>query len=87
MKEVTEWDNNPREMLVWDDDVMHLTHRFVIYIMPEKKLESRVIALSISNPKGSTSLWKHCAEMPPQCKRRMTNKELTRWLREKPNRE
>lgn len=86
MKEVTKWDNNPREMWVWDRDD-HLRKMLVVYIV--SKDEARdctypVIAFDLDT--YDTEAFMHCAEIEPS-RRRMTNKELSRWLREKPNRE
>ena len=43
MKEVREWDNNPRMMWVWDSVDEKPKKKFVIYIQP--KCYSPVIAL------------------------------------------
>ena len=86
MKELTheEWQKNPtpRMMWVWDDDetcrgkmqVVHISKRDIIY---------PVIALASNDI--DVCRYKHCAEIPKQ--RRMTNKELSWWLSEKPHRE
>ena len=44
-----------------------------------------MIALTSDNI--TTANYKHCAEIEEPKTRRMTNKELSRWLREKPTRE
>ena len=87
MKEVTyeEWQKNPtpRMMWVWDDKAKDKVKRKVIYFIENKKAHCPIIALS----PGTVILagYKHCAEIEKQ--RRMTNKELSRWLRGKPTRE
>ena len=86
MKEVTyeEWQKNPtpRMMWVWDSSENNKKQLKVIYISKED-ITYPVIALSHSDI--DSSRYKHCAEIEKQ--RRMTNKELSRWLREKPTRE
>ena len=86
MKEVTyeEWQKNPtpRMMWVWDSSENNKKQLKVIYISKED-ITHPVIALSHSDI--DSSRYKHCAEIEKQ--RRMTNKELSRWLREKPTRE
>ena len=90
MKEVTyeDWQKNPtpRMMWVWDDKVGDKVKRKVIYFN-ENNTSYPVITLSSD---GSCSVhYKHCAEIEKQKQRqrRMTNKELSRWLRENPTRE
>lgn len=87
MKEVTyeEWQKNPtpRKMRVWKDDEKSYVIRKVVYIVKENYVLNRVI--TIDNDESDLDLYKHCAEIEKQ--RRMTNKELSRWLREKPTRE
>ena len=58
--------------------------RKVIYII-DKQITYQVIALIKSEL--STESFMHCAEIEKPRTRRMTNKELSRWLREKPTRE
>ena len=87
MKEVTyeDWQKNPtpRVMWVWDDKDRDKVKRKVIYFIENKKAHYPIIALSENR---ATSVgYRHCAEIEKQ--RRMTNKELSRWLREKPTRE
>ena len=88
MKEVTyeEWQKNPtpRMMWVWDSSENNKKQRKVIYISKEDIIYP-VIALSHSDI--DSSRYKHCAEIEEPKTRRMTNKELSRWLREKPTRE
>lgn len=78
MREVTEWDNNPRMMLVWDDDEKQRLKEFVIYIK-----DGNVI--TYDGEIHATLAYEHCAEIEPP--RLMTNKELALWIRYKPNRE
>ena len=85
MKEVTyeDWQKNPtpRMMWVWDNDEDEAVQRKVVYFI-EKSISPAVALFSTGM---SVGLYKHCAEIEKQ--RRMTNKELSRWLREKPTRE
>ena len=87
MKEVTykKWIKNPtpRMMWVWDEDEMLKVKRKVVYILRDSFVPNRVI--TIDNDDFDYEPYKHCAEIEKQ--RRMTNKELSRWLREKPTRE
>ena len=89
MKEVTyeDWQKNPtpRMMWVWDDKVGDKVKRKVIYFNENKHAHYPIIALS-ENSAMSVG-YKHCAEIEKPKTRRMTNKELSRWLREKPTRE
>lgn len=86
MKKVTyeEWQKNPipREMWVWDNDEKYKMKRMVVYITDVNENEYPVISV---NKDGGVAYYKHYAEIEKQ--RRMTNKELSRWLREKPTRE
>ena len=86
MKEVTyeEWIKNPtpRMMWVWDNIPTTCVKRKVVYFSG-KDMEYPVIAV-VPDETGDVR-YKHCAEIEKQ--RRMTNKELARWLREKPTRE
>ena len=87
MKEVTyeEWQKNPtpRMMWVWDDDIECVVKRKVVYVLKGDHGLYKVI--TINNDDSTYDPYKHCAEIEKQ--RRMTNKELSRWLREKPTRE
>ena len=87
MKEVTyeEWQKNPtpRMMWIWDNNKNAKQKRKVIYFL-DPKLTYPVVAL-IDDDETDTENFKHCAEIEKS--RRMTNKELSRWLREKPTRE
>ena len=86
MKSLTyeDWLKNPtpRLMWVWDSNENNKKQLKVIYISKED-ITYPVIALT-HNDIGS-SRYKHCAEIEP--KKRMTHKELSRWLRERPSRE
>ena len=88
MKEVTyeDWQKNPtpRMMWVWDSNENAKQKRKVIYFL-DPKLSYSVLALT--EDKTSTEHFKHCAEIEEPKTRRMTHKELSRWLREKPTRE
>ena len=86
MKEVTyeDWQKNPipRTMWVWDFDESARQQRKVIYFL-DPKVTYLVVALAEDGI--SIEHFRCCAEIKKQ--RRMTNKELARWLREKPTRE
>ena len=86
MKEVTyeDWQKNPtpRMMWVWDSSENNKKQLKVIYISKED-ITYPVIALTHGDI--DSIRYKHCAEIKKQ--RRMTNKELARWLRENPTRE
>lgn len=87
MKELSyeDWQKNPtpRMMWVWDGNERDKVQRKVIYFIENKEAHYPIVALTSD---GNTSVsYKYCAEIEKQ--RRMTNKELSRWLREKPTRE
>ena len=86
MKEVTyeDWQKNPtpRMMWVWNDDVENKEKIKVAYVLNN---DCTYRVLSIVDEDSAFETFKHCAEIEKQ--RRMTNKELSRWLREKPTRE
>ena len=86
MKEVTyeDWQKNPtpRMMWVWDNLENAKVQRKVIYIS-ELGISYPIFALT--DDKLNTEHFRHCAEIGKQ--RRMTNKELARWIRENPMRE
>ena len=88
MKEVTyeDWQKNPtpRMMWVWDSIGDAKEQRKVIYFL-SPKLSFPIVALT--NDEVSTEHFKHCAEVEKPKTRRMTNKELSRWTREKLTRE
>ena len=85
MKKVTyeDWQKNPtpRMMWVWNEDEMYKVKRKVVYVLRDNY--ARVI--TIDDDDSDYEPYNHCAEIEKQ--RRMTNKELSRWLREKPTRE
>ena len=86
MKEVTyeEWQKNPtpRMMWVWNSTVECKVKRMVLFLT-ERNPSHPVVVLTSDNI--TCANYKHCAEIEKP--RRMTNKELSRWLREKPTRE
>ena len=86
MKEVTyeDWQKNPtpRMMWVWDSFENDKKQRKVIYI---SELGITYPIFALTEDKLDTEHFKHCAEIEKQ--RRMTNKELARWIRENPMRE
>ena len=88
MKEVTyeDWQKNPtpRMMWVWDSFENDKKQRKVIYIS-ELGIPYSIFALT--EDKLDIEHFKYCAEIEEPKTRRMTNKELSRWLREKPTRE
>ena len=88
MKEVTyeEWQKNPtpRMMWVWNDDVENKEKIKVAYVLNNGRTYR---VLSIVDEDSAFEIFKHCAEIEEPKTRRMTNKELSRWLREKPTRE
>ena len=85
MKEVThkDWMKNPtpRMMWVWDDNIDNKIKAKVVHFINEDVSFPVVVETMF---KHILEL-KHCAEIEKQ--RRMTHKELSRWLREKPMRE
>ena len=87
MKEVTyeDWQKNPtpRVMWVWDRDVAYKKKLKVIYYSNKGSVYP-VITLTSDDVEFES--FKHCAEIEETKRRRMTNKELASWLREKPTR-
>ena len=85
MKEVTyeDWQKNPtpRMMWVWNEDKVHKVKRKVVYVL--RNNYARVITIDDDN--SDYESYNYCAEIEKQ--RRMTNKELSWWLSEKPHRE
>ena len=85
MKEITyeDWQKNPtpRVMWVWNEDEMYKVKRKVVHVLRNNL--ARVITIDDDN--SDYEPYKHCAEIEKQ--RRMTNKELSWWLSEKPHRE
>ena len=92
MKEVTyeDWQKNPtpRMMWVWDNIVSKKEKLKVLYILSKEEypVSCRVIALT-NEICNVVRRYEHCAEIEEPKTRRMTNKELSRWIREKPTRE
>ena len=88
MKEITyeDWQKNPtpRMMWVWDNNPASAAKRKVVYFSGEE-LEYPVII--VTSDEAAELRFKHCAEIEEPKTRRMTNQELSRWLREKPTRE
>lgn len=88
MKEVTyeEWQKNPtpRMMWVWGSNENNKQQRKVIHFLAP---EFRYPVVALTKNETTTGCFKHCAEIEEPKTRRMTNKELSRWLRGKPIRE
>ena len=86
MKEVTyeDWQKNstPRMMWVWDSIENDKEQRKVFYI---SELGIPYPVFVLTDNKLNIEHFRHCAEIEKQ--RRMTNKELSRWLRGKLTRE
>ena len=87
MKVITyeEWLRNPtpRMMWVWDVNEKDKVQRKVVCVLRDNCVPYKVI--TIDNDDSDYEVYKHCAEIKKP--RRMTNKKLSRWLREKPTRE
>lgn len=87
MREVTyeDWQKNPtpRVMWVWDDDFEEREMKKVVYVIKDDFASCPVLA--VSEEDSSFCIHCCCAEIEKQ--RRMTNKELSWWLSEKPHRE
>ena len=90
MKEVTheDWLENPtpRMMWVWDNDKYEKKKRKVICVLSGAS-GKKYNVLALNPEETCTTNYAHCAEVEAPKTRRMTNKELSRWLREKPTRE
>ena len=86
MKKVTyeDWQKNPipRMMWVWDYNEEDRQQRKVVYFLNSK---DPYPVVTITADESVSDIYMHCAEI--EKKRRMTNKELSRWLREKATRE
>ena len=89
MKEVTyeDWQKNPtpRMMWVWNSKVEDKEKAKVIHILSNGVCVYPI--LTITDIDDDYETYKHCAEIEGPKTRRMTHKELSRWLREKPTRE
>ena len=87
MKELTreDWMQNPtpRMMWVWGEDETRKKKKKVIYFLEHGDVSYPVVALDEDGI--GISVYMYCAEITKT--RRMTNKELSRWLRENPTRE
>ena len=87
MNEVTyeEWQKNPtpRMMWVWNSKVEDKVKAKVIHILSNGVCVYPI--LTVTDIDDNYETYKHCAEIEKQ--RRMTKKELSRWLREKSTRE
>ena len=88
MKELDyeDWQKNPtpRKMWVWDDYEEEKVQKKVLYILFHRKGQEWKVS-TLSDDETCTDIYKHCAEIEKQ--RRMTSKELSRCLSEKPYRE
>lgn len=75
-------------MWVWDNDVENKEKRKVVYVL-NNDYTYRVLSSADDGYNYETfyGTFKHCAEIEEPKTRRMTHKELARWLREKPTRE
>ena len=80
-----DWLRNPtpRMMWVWDVNEKDKVQRKVVYVV--KGGPHNYPVRTTINDDADYEAYRHCAEIEKQ--RRMTNKELSRWLREKPTRE
>ena len=87
MKEITyeEWQKNPtpRMMWVWNSNIENKVQAKVIYVIKSDAYS----VITLTDNDVDLLRYKHCAEIEEPKTRRMTNKELSRWLREKPTRE
>ena len=87
MKEVTyeEWQKNPtpRMMWVWNSNVENKVQAKVIYVIKSDAYS----VITLTDNDVDLLRYKHCAEIEEPKTRRMTNKELSWWLSEKPHRE
>lgn len=88
MKEVTyeDWQKNPtpRMMCVWNEDKENKVKRKVVYVIKGSPCCYPVMTTT-EDDTGCYEACMHCAEIEKQ--RRMTNEELSRWLREGSRRE
>ena len=89
MKEVTyeDWLRNPtpRMMWVWDVHEEDKVRQKVVYVIKRDSCDYPI--RTTKNDDTDYEAYRHCAEIEEPKTRRMTNKELSRWLREKPTRE
>ena len=85
MKELTYADRvkNPTPRLMWVWDANAKVKRKVIYFIENKDVSYPVVVLSSAGDIAAS--YKHCAEIEEP--RRMTYRELSWWLSDKPHRE
>lgn len=87
MKEVTheDWLKNPtpRMMWVWNSNVENKVQAKVIYVINHDTYP----VITLTDNDVDLLRYKHCAEIEEPKTRRMTHKELSWWLSEKPYRE
>lgn len=87
MKELNyeDWQKNPtpREMWCWNSSEDNKVKAKVIHILSSGICLYPV--LSVTDNDDDYETYKHCSEIREA--RRMTHRELSRWLREKPTRE
>lgn len=90
MKEVTyeDWIKNPtpRVMWVWDDNET-CREKMKVLCISKQDVTYPVVTLDDDDDGRGINVYMHCAEIEEPKIRRMTNKELSRWLRGKPTRE
>ena len=88
MTEVTyeDWQKNPtpREMLCWNSNVEHKIQAKVFFVAKTTR-GCRYPVLTVMKDDVGYDTFQHCAEIEEP--RRMTNRELSWWLSEKPHRE
>ncbi len=91
MKEVIyeDWQKNPtpRMMWVWDYDFEKKHTAKVLYIVKSLRAVHPVLTVIEDGDDYAYATYMHCAEIEEPKTRRMTNKELSRWVREKTTRE
>ena len=87
MKEVTyeDWQKNPTPRMMWVWDTEERKKQLKVIYISKEDITHPVIALSYNDI--DSSRYKHCAEIEEPKTRRMTNKELSWWLSDKPHRE
>ena len=87
MKEITyeDWEKNPtpRVMWCWNSNVENKVRVKVIYVINHDTYP----VITLTDNDVDLLRYKHCAEIEESKTRRMDNKELARWIREKPTRE
>ena len=87
MKEVIyeDWQKNPtpRVMWCWNSNVENKVQAKVIYVIKSDAYS----VITLTDNDVDLLRYKHCAEIEEPKTRRMTNKELSWWLSEKPHRE